>query len=75
VDVTNLNCTTTTSVSCVNFGGGDHGNGLGMAFGGGLDVRLNNRIDIRAVQVDYNPIRSSGVTDNNLRIGFGIVIK
>ena len=75
VDVTNLNCTSTTSINCANFGGGDHGNGLGMAFGGGLDVRLNDRIDIRAIQVDYNPIRSNGFTDNNLRIGFGIVIK
>ena len=27
-----------------------------MAFGGGLDIRLNNRIDIRAVQVDWNII-------------------
>ena len=27
-----------------------------MAFGGGLDIKLNNRIDIRAVQVDWNII-------------------
>ena len=25
-----------------------------MAFGGGLDIKLNDRIDIRAVQVDWN---------------------
>lgn len=27
-----------------------------MAFGGGLDIKLNNRIDIRAIQVDWNII-------------------
>ncbi|MGB7924588.1 MAG: outer membrane beta-barrel protein [Pyrinomonadaceae bacterium] len=27
-----------------------------MAFGGGLDIRLNNRFDIRAVQIDWNII-------------------
>jgi len=28
-----------------------------MAFGGGLDIKLNNRIDIRAAQVDWNIIK------------------
>lgn len=28
-----------------------------MAFGGGIDIKLNNRIDIRAVQVDWNIIK------------------
>ena len=27
-----------------------------MAFGGGIDIRLNNRIDIRAAQIDWNII-------------------
>ncbi|HEX3183805.1 MAG TPA: outer membrane beta-barrel protein [Pyrinomonadaceae bacterium] len=27
-----------------------------MAFGGGLDIKLNHRIDIRAIQVDWNII-------------------
>lgn len=27
-----------------------------MAFGGGLDIKLNDRIDIRAVQIDWNII-------------------
>jgi opacity protein-like surface antigen len=27
-----------------------------MALGGGLDVRVNNRIAIRAIQIDYNPV-------------------
>jgi opacity protein-like surface antigen len=28
-----------------------------MAFGGGIDIKLNDRIDIRAVQVDWNIIK------------------
>jgi opacity protein-like surface antigen len=28
-----------------------------MAFGGGIDIKLTNRIDIRAVQIDWNIIR------------------
>jgi len=74
-DVTNLTCTTTANINCANFQGGGHDNGLGMAFGGGLDIRVNDRFDIRAIQVDYNPIRSGGVTSNNLRFGVGLVIK
>lgn len=31
--------------------------GFAGAFGGGLDVRLNERIDIRVFQIDYNPMR------------------
>lgn len=31
--------------------------GFAAAFGGGLDVRLNDRIDIRVIQIDYNPMR------------------
>jgi hypothetical protein len=31
--------------------------GFAAAIGGGLDVRLGNRIDLRVIQVDYNPMR------------------
>jgi Outer membrane protein beta-barrel domain len=48
-------------------------NGLSLAFGGGLDVRVNKRISIRVIQADYNPIRINGETTNNVRLGFGIV--
>ena len=48
-------------------------NGFSGVFGGGLDIRVKNRIQIRAIQVDYNPIWIGGGTDNNLRIGAGIV--
>lgn len=47
--------------------------GFAGAIGGGLDFRLNNRVQIRAIQIDYNPVRLSGETQNNLRIGAGIV--
>lgn len=48
-------------------------NGFSGVIGGGIDFRLNNRIQIRAIQVDYNPIRIEGTTLNNVRIGAGIV--
>ncbi|HEX8286519.1 MAG TPA: outer membrane beta-barrel protein [Pyrinomonadaceae bacterium] len=49
--------------------------GFGGAFGGGLDVKINNRIDFRALQVDYNPVYTSSSFDNNVRFGIGIVFK
>jgi hypothetical protein len=58
---------------CTNFT--DTDNGFGGAFGAGLDIRLNNRFDIRAVQVDYNPTRLFGDTQHNVRLGAGIVIR
>ena len=56
-----------------------------MNLGGGLDVRLNNRFDLRLVQVDYNPVflkartiagvNFPGRTANGVRISVGLVIK
>jgi hypothetical protein len=48
-------------------------NGFTGVFGGGLDFRLNNSIQIRAIQVDYNPLWINSQVDHNLRIGAGIV--
>jgi opacity protein-like surface antigen len=48
-------------------------NGLSGVFGGGIDFRLTDRFHIRAIQLDYNPIRANGDTSHNLRIGAGIV--
>lgn len=48
-------------------------NGLSGVIGGGLDFRLNDSIQIRAIQVDYNPLRIGGETSHNVRIGAGIV--
>lgn len=47
--------------------------GFAGAFGGGLDVRVNDKVQIRAFQIDYNPVRIDGNTQNNLRLGVGIV--
>ena len=49
---------------------------LAFAVGGGLDIRINEKIDFRAIQVDYNPIwRGGGFWQHNFRIGVGIVFK
>ena len=60
-------------------------NNFAMAFGGGIDVKLNDRFDVRLIQFDYNPVWSKdtdigndqfieGFTQNNYRFSFGIVI-
>lgn len=51
----------------------DSDTGLAGAFGGGLDIRAGDRIDIRAIQIDYNPTRLFGEMQHNFRIGAGIV--
>ena len=47
--------------------------GFAAALGGGLDIRANDRIDIRVIQADYNPTRLFGSTQHNFRFGAGIV--
>lgn len=49
--------------------------GFAAALGGGIDVRVNERFDIRAIQVDYNPIRIGEQWSQNIRFGIGIVFK
>jgi opacity protein-like surface antigen len=53
-----------------------------LALGGGLDVRVNKRFDVRLFQVDYNPIFLKDGNDtgfnrraDNVRFSFGIVFK
>lgn len=46
---------------------------FGAAFGGGIDIRASDRIDIRVVQIDYNPTGLFDRTQHNFRIGVGIV--
>ena len=48
--------------------------GFAGAFGGGLDIRASNRVDIRVFQIDYNPTKLFDSTQHNFRIGVGIVI-
>jgi len=49
---------------------------FGASVGGGLDVKVANRVAIRAAQLDYYPFRTSeggGLTFNNYRFGAGVV--
>lgn len=61
-----------------------------MAFGGGIDIKINDRFDARVLQADWNVIRRGdqqflgvtpgqtlvlpGTRQDNLRLSFGIVI-
>jgi hypothetical protein len=71
-DFNNVACIAIFPSPCTNFTDSD--TGFAAAFGGGLDIRLNDRLDIRAVQADYNPSWLFGDAQHNFRIGAGIVI-
>lgn len=49
--------------------------GFAAGIGGGVDFRINDRFDFRAIQFDYNPTRFSDEMQHNFRIGIGVVIK
>lgn len=72
--ISNLTCTSTVNINCGQIVDSSE-NGLGMVFGGGLDIRLSDRIDLRAFQADYNPIVFDESHTNNFRFGVGIVFK
>ena len=46
-----------------------------MGLGAGVDVKLNNRIDIRPIQVDYLPVFFDHGREDNLRFSAGVKIK
>lgn len=52
-----------------------HDTNFAAALGGGLDIRINERFDLRAIQADYNPIYSDGGFAHNFRFSIGLVIK
>ncbi|HLA96589.1 MAG TPA: outer membrane beta-barrel protein [Pyrinomonadaceae bacterium] len=68
----NVTCTP-GPVPC--FGAHSIQTGFAAAFGGGLDIRINDKIDFRAFQIDYNPMVFNGRTDHNARFGIGFVFK
>jgi len=55
-----------------------------MKFGGGIDVRVHPRVDLRVVEFNYNPIFRGditlddevfqGRTQHNFTVGFGVAI-
>ena len=49
--------------------------GFAGVIGGGLDFRISDRVDFRAVQFDYNPTRLGGETQHNFRVGIGVVFR
>jgi opacity protein-like surface antigen len=46
-----------------------------MAFGAGLDIRANDRIDIRPIQVDYLPVFFDDKREDGIRFSAGVKIK
>ncbi len=72
--VNSVTCTTTANIDCSDITNVSD-TGLALAVGGGLDVRINDRVDFRAFQVDYNPIKFENTTDHNVRFSIGFVIK
>lgn len=74
--VTDFTCVAPVGGNCDPFEVNDETfttTGFSAVIGGGLDFRLNNRVQIRAIQLDYNPTRLEGAWQNNVRIGAGIV--
>ena len=50
-------------------------NGVSLIVGGGLDIKVNPRIDIRAAQFDLNPIFIGNDIYPNIRFSAGVVFK
>lgn len=48
------------------------GTGPAFALGGGVDIRLTRRLELRALQIDYNPVRAKGESFQNVRLGIGL---
>jgi hypothetical protein len=48
--------------------------GFSSAFGGGLDVRVNDHLAIRAFQIDYFRPNFFGEAHNRGRLAFGVVL-
>jgi hypothetical protein len=71
----NVTCTPSANCGSLIVAESEDETGFAGAFGGGVDVRLNDRFDFRVGQIDYNPIKLDSGTLHNIRIGIGIVIK
>jgi hypothetical protein len=54
-------------------GAGLSENGFAMDFGGGFDVRANDKVAIRVVQFDYIPTRFGGEFQHNIAFSAGVV--
>ena len=63
------------SNSTISFNESESETGFAGVVGGGVDFRLSDRVDLRAVQFDYNPNRADGQTTHNFRIGIGLIFR
>jgi hypothetical protein len=54
-------------------GGGDTSTAFAMGYGGGVDVKISDRLAFRVMQVDYLPTHIGGIWEHNFRLGVGIV--
>jgi opacity protein-like surface antigen len=50
-------------------------NDFAAAVGAGIDFRVSDRVDFRAIQFDWNPVRGDGGTSHNYRIGIGLIFR
>jgi opacity protein-like surface antigen len=53
----------------------DDATSFAMAFGGGVDISVNKRIDLRIIQADYTPTFFGSGRQNNFRLSVGLVFK
>jgi hypothetical protein len=53
----------------------DDATSFAMALGGGVDLRVGKRIDLRLIQFDYTPTFFGSGRQNNFRISTGVVFK
>lgn len=72
LDISNLGCIAIVPNPCP-IDSSLNETGFAAAFGGGIDIRAGDRVDIRVIQVDYNPTRLFDSTQHNFRFGVGIV--
>lgn len=49
--------------------------GLAGAVGAGFDIRMSDRIDFRAIQVDYHKAEVFARSTDNIRLGVGLVFR
>ena len=49
--------------------------GPGIVIGGGVDINLNEKIAVRAIQADYYMTRQNDQWSNNANLSFGIVFR
>ncbi len=56
-------------------GEGASENGFALGVGGGVDVKISDRVAFRVFQVDYLPTHILQAWEHNFRLGVGIVFK